>query len=142
MKVYFAGIDSKREARACLLAGVTHILTTYERINSLEKFSKNEYDKFSSVIIDSGLFTYLFGSKRGIEYDCAFYRKYLDKYSLFIDSVCNKYPNLILYFVEMDVQKKLGVDFSWELRTALLKRFGKERIIGVYHDVDGSPMLY
>jgi len=137
MKIYFAGVDAIYEIDAVSDVGVKYALTSYEkwRRTDLLKFNNTNYGKFTSVIVDSGLFSYLWGNKSHIAYDKDFYYNYLDNYSKFIEG--SRFENM--RFVELDVQEKLGVDFAWELREKLVGRFGKSKIINVCHEIDGDP---
>ena len=137
MKIYFAGADADYIVNPLLAVGVKYALTSYEkwRGTGVEKFNALPYNEFTSVIVDSGLYSYLWGKKSHIKYDKNFYHTYLDNYSKFIES--SRFENM--RYVELDVQEKLGVDFAWELREKLVERFGKNKIINVCHLVDGDP---
>jgi len=137
MKIYFAGADSDMFINPLLAVGVKYALTSYEkwRVSDSVRFNSMPYNKFTSVIVDSGLFTYLWGKKSHINYDKNFYHNYLDNYSKFIET--SRFENM--RYVELDVQEKLGVDFAWELREKLVDRFGKDKIINVAHVIDGDP---
>mgnify|MGYP001496408078 CR=1 FL=1 len=140
MKIYFAGADGVRFIRPLLTVGVKYALTSYEAWNNKgnnhsDLFNSLPYNEFESVIVDSGLFSYLWGKKAHIEYDKNFYYTYLDNYCKFIER--SKFENM--RYVELDVQEKLGVDFAWELRDKLVGRFDKNKIINVVHVVDGDP---
>ena len=140
MKIYFAGADDLRAVCPLLTVGVKYALTSYEKwnnkgINRIDSFNSMPYNDFTSVLVDSGLYTYLWGKKSHIDYDKNFYYTYLDKYSKFIE--LSIFENML--YVELDVQEKLGVDFAWELREKLVARFGKNKIINVLHVIDGDP---
>lgn len=140
MKIYFAGADNKSMVRPLLAVGVKYALTSYEAWNTKgknrsESFNALPYNEFASVIVDSGLFSYLWGKKAHIDYDKNFYYTYLDNYSKFIEA--SRFENML--YAELDVQEKLGIDFAWELREKLVGRFGKDKIINVCHSVDGDP---
>lgn len=138
MKIYFAAADSDYIVNPLLAVGVKYALTSYEkwRGGDTVKFNSLRYDEFTSVIVDSGLFSYLWGKKSQIDYDRNFYYTYLDNYSKFIEA--SRFENM--RYVELDVQQKLGVDFAWELREKLVERFGKSKVINVCHAIDGDPV--
>lgn len=97
---------------------------------TIVRMSKN----FNHYILDSGLFTLMFGALKGNKDE-----KYLDKwYECYTDFVLSEgYSGTM---VEVDCQKVLGVKKAWEYRT---KMRGKvpNRIINVFHIEDGQKGL-
>jgi hypothetical protein len=105
------------------------------------QYKKNIYDipkeiiKYSNhTIQDSGLFTLMFGSRKGKK----------DKY--FLDMYCEKLIEFTLNYgigstvVEMDTQKILGVESAWKYRKKMKKSL-TNRIINVFHLEDGQRGL-
>ena len=87
------------------------------------------------VIIDSGVYTFLFGAENETKVDFDFFQRWQDDYVHYIETSGLKNA----HFVEVDVQKKLGIEPAWELRRALCDRVGKDRIINVVHLEDRDP---
>lgn len=89
----------------------------------------------SHTIQDSGLFTLMFGSMKGVK----------DK------TLMNKWYDALIEFtlesgkgatcVEVDCQKVLGVDEAWRFRERMKNDLPNNRIINVYHMEDGQKGL-
>jgi hypothetical protein len=93
----------------------------------LEKIAKH-------LIMDSGLFTLMFGSHAGNRD-----KVFLDKYfALLIDFVQKN--KLTCTCVEIDCQKVLGIDAAWEYRYKM-KDMLTNRQINVFHIEDGQSGL-
>lgn len=87
------------------------------------------------TIMDSGLFTLMFGAHAG-KRDAKFIEKW---YSLIVDFVLKN--NYKMTLVEVDCQKILGVDKAWEFRERLKKDLPNNRQVNVFHKEDGQKGL-
>ncbi len=94
------------------------------------RMSKN----FKHYILDSGLFTLMFGALKGKKDEA-----YLDKwYECLTDFVLwEEYTGTM---VEVDCQKVLGVEKAWEYRMKMREKV-PNRIINVFHIEDGQKGL-
>jgi hypothetical protein len=120
-------------------AGVRYILDTFYEIKQMG-FEKriehlNKMAKFKHAIVDSGLFTLMFGAKAGYPITEQFIIDWQNDYANTINSSNFKHS-----IVECDVQRVLSSEFAWEMR----KRFRKQlkddvTLINVYHLPDGNP---
>ncbi len=86
------------------------------------------------VIMDSGLFTLMFGACKDIKPDETFIRRYKDAICNFVNS--NKIDKSICC-VECDCQKLLGTELAWELRTQMRDQI-PNTVINVFHFEDGK----
>jgi len=85
-------------------------------------------------ILDSGLFTLMFGALKGKKDE-----KYIEKwYECLTDFVLNE--NYQGTMVEVDCQKVLGPEKAWEFRTKMKEKINN-RIINVFHIEDGQRGL-
>ncbi len=136
MKVHFAG--NGVQVNALLKAGVRYELMSFYDVmhrNDRAGGDISDWNKFTHVIVDSGLFTFMFGSAAGHDMTMEFCEDWLDKYVDFV----NKTPFKNASFVELDVQKKVGSKEAWHLRKKMAKMINKGRIINVYHLEDEDP---
>ena len=93
-------------------------------------------DNMKHVIQDSGLFTLMFGSKKGIKKDEATINKWYDGLIEFtLEHGCP------VTCVEVDCQKILGVEKAWEFRERMRNDLPNNRIINVFHYEDGKDGL-
>jgi hypothetical protein len=127
LKVHFAGVETLSHFWCTYHSQIKyHLFTVYPFIKnkiksnkvSLTDVAKTIYDNSNHTIMDSGLFTLMFGSEAGKK----------DK---------NNYNGTV---VEVDCQKVLGVENAWELRR-LFKEKLNNRIINVFHKEDGQKGL-
>lgn len=89
------------------------------------------------VIMDSGLFSLMFGACKDVKPDEKLIRRYKDAIVDFVHE--NKAYNLTC--VECDCQKLLGTKLAWELREQFRKQLPNNRIINVFHFEDGKKGL-
>jgi len=136
MKVYFGadgeGISALHEAN------VKYILLSFYHHEKLTEAQQQSLMQYKNIMIDSGLFTYMWGAEAGTDITVDFcnimqknYIEYLKKYFTANDIA-----------VEMDVQKKLGSEVAWELRRKLKRELKNQwggSLINVYHLEDGNP---
>lgn len=93
-------------------------------------------DNMRHVIQDSGLFTLMFGSKKGVKKNEETINKWYDGLVEFtLEHGCN------VTCVEVDCQKILGVEKAWEFREKIRKDLPNNRIINVFHLEDGQRGL-
>lgn len=138
MKVHFADANSFGNADAFLKCGVKYTLQTFHQIeknNGRLAFDYDVLNKFKHIIIDSGLFSIMFGCDKDKPFDESFAKTWLEKYISWIKQ--SKFNNAS--FVECDVQKKLGPDKAWEFRERMRAELPDRSIINVYHLEDGNP---
>lgn len=135
MKVHFAGYVSHCESID--RAGINYVLETFYVLKTMspdrqvEAVRKLNLKKHS--IIDSGLFTLMFGAQAGTPITEQFIIDWQTQYAEMVNRT--KFKHTI---VECDVQKKLSPGFAWEMR----KRFKtqvKNQIMNVYHLEDENP---
>ena len=138
MKVYFAGGSQKDKVMNNYMTsvGVKYRLLSFYYILKdgwlgEEYFSTN----FNHIIIDSGLFTMMFGSKKDEPMTAEQLTEYKDKYFNWIATI--KAKNFT--FVELDVQKVFSAELAWQYRKEMKQRLPDKEIMNVYHLEDGNP---
>jgi len=111
----------------------------YNRLSMGEKERmrwRNLYDKTdANWIMDSGLFTLMFGAGAGQKYSFDELKRYTVKYIEYLREM-----NYRHVMVEMDVHKVLGLDALAELRKYIADNWPIEKTIYVWHveeDIDG-----
>lgn len=143
IKVHFATVEQPSRAIATKAAGVNYALGTafpfvYRMFKTGKiddrKIIKQISSKYNHYILDSGLFTLMFGSHKGKKDEA-----YLDKwYECLTDYVLHEdYTGAM---VEVDCQKVLGVEKAWEYRRKMREKV-PNRIINVFHIEDGQKGL-
>ena len=151
VKVHFAGAENVDFSWVLHDAGVKYFLFTvlpfimdqfdirWGRItNAKHLFPHEVLPKIANhVIMDSGLFTLMFGACKNVQPDEAFIRRYKDAIVEFV----NQHEAWNLTCVECDCQKLLGTDLAWELRTQMREQLPNNRIINVFHFEDGKKGL-
>lgn len=80
------------------------------------------------LMMDSGLFTMMFGAGKGKTYTKEDLHEYTDKY--ISDMIEMKWPGVI---VDMDVHRVLGVECVPEFRKKFEERWGIHRTVFVWH---------
>ena len=146
IKVHFAGSDYQQNTIDSLLLADVHyrLFTVYPAIAN-KKLGDDFRDKtgvvqrqqqvFKHVIMDSGLFTLMFGGKKGVKQTRETLRQWQDKTFEFI-----KQNSLNCTCVEIDCQKVLGVEEAWYFRERMRKTISN-RCINVFHYEDGKEGL-
>lgn len=150
LKVHFAGSDnSMPHMIAADLADVKYALfTCYPFIKSKKldsDFRPADSNKFvpklieskrNHVIMDSGLFTLMFGADKGKKQTVKSLEEWQDKTAQFV------YQNgLQCTCVEIDCQKILGVEEAWYFRNRMKQVMPNNRHINVFHLEDGKKGL-
>lgn len=150
IKVHFAGAENVDFSYVLRDAGVKYFLFTvlpfimdqfdirWGRITNAKHLLPSEVlPKIANhVIMDSGLFTLMFGACKDVKPDESFLRRYLDAICQYVND--NKAYSLTC--VECDCQKLLGTELAWELREKMQKQI-PNRIINVFHYEDGRAGL-
>lgn len=140
MRVYLAGCEPKHFAAAARLTGHPYQLISYYHFSrSSEKDRQWIIDHANKhnlhIIIDSGLFTMMFGANKDQKFDLADMKLYTQKY---IEDV-KGYGFKNFTIVECDVHKILGMDAVFTLRH-YFKQSGLD-VIYVWHREEGIPGL-
>lgn len=146
VKVHFAGSDYNHDCIDSLeLANVHYRLFTVYYAIAGKKLGDDLTDKtgvtqrqqklFKHVILDSGLFTLMFGGKKGEKQTRQSLTEWQDKTFQFIKQ--NDFRGTL---VEIDCQKLLGVEDAWYFRKRARDSISN-RIINVFHYEDGQKGL-
>lgn len=116
-----------------------HLFTVYPFIRKKQKNDKEFINQLQAIskhsIMDSGLFTLMFGAEKG------------KKSEKFLDEWTERIIEFILEtgyqgtYVDVDCQKVLGVEKSWEYRRKLSDKLPFNRQINVFHIEDGQKGL-
>lgn len=155
VKVHFAGCEVQNQFIAAEMLGVRYGLYTcfpfVERMvfdkalapimplkwqtDPNKQIPEYIYQTMIHTIQDSGLFTLMFGSRKGEK----------------SESLINRWYDALVEFtlshgqpvtcVEVDCQKVLGVEKAWEFRERIKKDLPNNRIINVFHLEDGQKGL-
>ena len=150
LKVHFAGSDnSMPHMLACDITGVNYnLFTCYPFISNkkpTDDFRPAEgtifipkliQQKRKHVIMDSGLFTLMFGAGKGVKQTRQSLEIWQDKTAKFVAQ-----NNLKCTCVEIDCQKILGVEEAWYFRERMKKVMPNNRHINVFHLEDGQKGL-
>lgn len=124
MKLFLSGCETKDYGIIARDHGTDSLL--------FSNFHRGEIDlsafKGKNLMMDSGLFTMMFGVGKGKDYTIDDLREYTDRY--ISDMLEMKWPGII---VEMDVHKVLGTQFLPEFRSKFESRWGVERTLFVWH---------
>lgn len=150
VKVHFAGSDnSMPHTVAANLAGVNYSLfTCYPFIKGKrldDDFTYGQDKLFvpriiqglrNHIIMDSGLFTLMFGADKGKPQTLESLTLWQDKTAKFI-----KQNGLTCSVVEIDCQKILGVEQAWYFRNRMRTVMPNNRHINVFHLPDGMKGL-
>lgn len=158
IKVHFAGMECSVLACAPISMGVRYFLYTAFPFVERKAFKTKKspliplpemrgkpdvakrmisYVEKNSLhtIQDSGLFTLMFGARKGT-CDKTMMARYYDALIQFI----HEDVSLSTTCVECDCQNLFGVDFCWEYRERMRKDISN-RIINVWHPIDGKKGL-
>lgn len=151
IKVHFAGAEQYSFGWSVRNAGVCYGLWTcynflapiidqpfYPQIPRYEEsfnIPQNIEKLFRHTIMDSGLFTLMFGSQSGKK-DKAFIENW---YQLLVNFV--RENNIQSTLVEVDCQKVLGVEEAWNFRKKMRNDLPNNRQINVFHLEDGKEGL-
>lgn len=150
MRLHLAGADSVRDMVAALSGSLAadatktpNLLTSYwySKLKRGEKGNKewrHLYDTLdANWIIDSGLFTMMFGAGSGKTYTLADLRDYTKKYVRYLKQIRFRHAA-----VEMDVHKVLGLKALAELRKYFEDNWPVEQTIYTWHIEEGIDGLH
>ena len=148
IKIHFAGAEQIDFSLIAHEAGANYFLFTVfpficrkmgvkgYPVTCRTLFPPKELEKVGKhVIMDSGLFTLMFGAQKG-KRDEPFIRRWKENLVAFV-----KENNVKASCVEIDCQKVLGVDAAWTFRQELKNDLPNNRIINVFHYEDGKDGL-
>lgn len=146
IKVHFAGTDYDQHCIDSLEIAKVHyrLYTVYYAIAGKKPGDdfrdktgvvKRQEQVFNHVIMDSGLFTLMFGGQKGVKQTRATLTEWQDKTFEFV-----KQNDLKGTCVDLDCQKLLGVEEAWYFRRRM-KDTLKNRQINVFHYEDGKKGL-
>lgn len=141
VKIHFVLSDGLRFAAILRAADVHYSLfSCYNYIrnknsNQDMKLSQVREDNsgFKHVIMDSGLFTMMFGADNHAPKTPEFMREWMHRICKFASQ--NKIKASI---VECDCQKLISPEFAWELRQEMKTLLPNNEIINVFHLEDGE----
>ncbi|QDP49443.1 MAG: hypothetical protein Unbinned2716contig1000_24 [Prokaryotic dsDNA virus sp.] len=133
MKLFLAGVNDQNKLQAVYRANHPYILSSYwEHQRGFHKewlhWYKKTRDKGADFIMDSGLFTMMFGAGSDKTYSEKELLDYTNKYLKDIKAI--GYNN---YIVEMDVHKVLGLQSLKRFRKIFEKEYPLEKTIFVWH---------
>ena len=115
MKVHFAGHEDVGMSKPLKKAGVNYVLGSFYQIRRYKDQHAIDFVKclntYKHTIIDSGLFTLMFGAKSHTVLTEQMIIEWQDQYANFVNKTGYKHS-----IVECDVQKKISPEFAWEMR--------------------------
>lgn len=138
MDLYLAGADSYEKAVTLSLFKYPHRLASYHYLRQNQKVEEilaMARDDGATWIMDSGLYSLMFGSEQGTLTTYEQAREYAEKY--LETMLAWKWPHAI---VECDVQRLLGVEACARIREDFLDKYPGE-VIYVWHLPDGPEAL-
>lgn len=141
IKVHFVLGDGNRFAAICRAAKVEYALfSCYGYIknkSSQQNMKVNNLREtksgFKHVIMDSGLFTLMFGADKNKEQTPEFIREWMHRICRFVQD-----NNIHASIVECDCQKLISPEYAWELRQEMRDLLPDREIINVFHLEDGK----
>jgi hypothetical protein len=147
IKVHFAGAEQLLIWKSVHIGGANYALWTVlpfiaeqfgiktYQVPKVKSFIPHDIEGSSKhTIMDSGLFTIMFGNKN-VEFTPTFAERWVDAMAEFVNE--KKVQSVV---VECDCQRLLGVNKAWELRERLREKI-QNRIINVFHLPDGQKGL-
>lgn len=142
IKVHFAGSHSNDlDVIASIYAagGRYFLLTAFPFIENKKSIQDMTVDRlyefafpWKHVIVDSGLFTLMFGAKKTAPKTKEFIREWMLRLCRFV-----KDNNIDASIVECDCQKIISPEYAWELRREMRDILPDNEIINVFHLEDG-----
>lgn len=146
IKVHFAGSDYQQSVVDSLVMADVHyrLFTVYPAIAGKKKDAdftdktgvcQRQQSVFNHVIMDSGLFTLMFGGSKGTVQTKQSLLEWQDKLISFV-----KQNHLDCTCVEIDCQKVLGVEEAWFFRRRMREKLPNKQI-NVFHYEDGKDGL-
>lgn len=145
IKIHYAGShgDPNERYAALWAAGARRYLQTaypYILKKDVDQIEKVEIPwlKFpwKHVIIDSGLFTLMFGSAKNTEKTPEMIKNWMHRLVKFMQ--VQQFDKDKVAVVEVDAQKVISPEFTWELRKEMRRLLPGQEIINVFHLEDGQ----
>lgn len=121
--------------------GVNYILSTAYPWPDKPIREWQYYGEFKHVIVDSGLFTIMFGAQGNRTWDYKDIRGFLKKYMNTIRLMLQTWDCLNTSFVDFDTQRIIGCEKTDDLRKELYDNFPTLDFIHPYHIPDGRDGL-
>lgn len=137
-KVHLVIDNDVRQTLAMRSAGANYALfSAYQFIATKKQSYATEitpnWFKFNHVIVDSGLFTLMFGAKKDQKLEYADLYDWMQRLAQFANE--NDVRNAS--WVECDSQKLVGAEATWEIRREFERMMGEREVINVFHLEDG-----
>lgn len=121
MKVFLAGVESLYEENKPLVVGGYNLISFY----TINKKSSDIVKNSKMFLLDSGAYTFMSNSKKGINWE-----EYVERYATFIKE------NDIKYYFELDIDSVVGYQKVLEYRKKLEGITGR-RCVPVWHKTRG-----
>jgi hypothetical protein len=146
MKLFLGGAENITTHAVCAYIGQTvlskgtdaKLLASYYSLqtNNMEEWTRIHRNIPASWIIDSGLFTMMFGAGKHKTYTEPDLTEYTKQYIGFMNNINYKHS-----LIEMDVHKVLGLQSLAKFRAMFEKQWDTERTIFVWHIEEGIEGL-
>lgn len=143
MKLVLAGCESTQYLLTAYLTGCRSFLTSYYHLLYKSKPSDtfislyNNTKHETNFIMDSGLFTMMFGAGKNNTYDHTYLWNYTKQYIQTMKDI-----DFHGYIVEADVHKLLGIEKLQDYRQLFCDTWGVDRTIFVFHIEEGLDNWY
>lgn len=156
IKVHWAGAEVMNQYIATKALGVNYYLYTafpfvermvfgkgkapimplrWQKANPAHDIPRYIIDNNINTIQDSGLFTLLFGSRKGTKDEAILNRWYDALVQFTLENAAGA------ICVEMDCQDLIGTEKAWQFRERMKHDLPNNRIINVWHPIDGQKGL-
>lgn len=142
MKLCLAGTEDGEDLGTAMLAGGSSYLASYWHLLYAKGITNRRYLEWMKLyslmrdhsfwIMDSGLFTMMFGAGKGNTYTYSDLRAYTDQYIKTMHEI-----GYVHTIVEMDIHKVLGPSYLEEFRKPFEDNWGVDRTIFVWHIEEG-----
>lgn len=136
MRIHLAGAETYEQAECCAASGNKYALVSHWYLSKandfrIDRVSQALNSRNVETIIDSGVFTMMFGAGKGKSYNIESMHDYVDEYLKKV----KRYDLTKFFLIECDVHKILGMKAVFELR----KKFEKSKmdVIYVWHLEEG-----
>ena len=143
IQVCFAGAENVNDRDTAFVAGARNFLFTAWNYLQKASVSQDDFTRIARImsganitIMDSGLFTLLFGSKSG-----KVGRREIDRYFDSLVHFIRRMGKVTPVCVEADAQKIIGPEATWELRKRFREALPGVQQINVVHPEDGVEGL-
>lgn len=140
MRVFLAGCELAHHSLKAGLAGHKYVLMSYynwecgKRLSEIRRTCELA-DRFGfEVILDSGLFSFMFGAGAGMKHTEDTMMRYADQYVSF----AQKLPIKRLSIIECDAQKVIGTAATIRVREKVFENSGLS-VMYVWHVEEGIP---